>query len=128
MKKISLALATFAAVAIGTSVFVLAEDKMDHSKMDHSKMDMSGTDSPATKEFKSSMDIMHEKMMMTYSGDADVDFIKGMMPHHQGAIDMAKIELKYGKDAEVKKLAEDIIKAQETEITFMKGWLAKHAK
>lgn len=128
MKKISLALATFAAVTIGTAAFVLAEDKMDHSKMDHSKMDMGDKDSPATKAFKMSMDKMHNDMMMTYSGDADVDFIKGMMPHHQGAIEMAKVELQYGKDPEAKKLAEDIIKAQETEIAFMKGWLAKKAK
>jgi uncharacterized protein (DUF305 family) len=51
-----------------------------------------------------------------------------MIPHHQGAIDMAKVVLKYGKDPEMKKLAEDIIKAQDTEIAFMKGWLAKQPK
>ena len=128
MKNTSIALATLAAAAIGTAAFVYAEDKMDHSKMDPSKMDMGDKDSPATKEFKSSMDKMHNAMMMTYSSDADVDFIKGMMPHHQGAIEMAKVELQYGKDPEAKKLAEDIIKAQETEIAFMKGWLAKKAK
>lgn len=123
MNKIATASATVLFAAISTSAFVFAEDKMDHSKMD-----MSATDTPASKEFKASMDKMHNDMMMTYSGDPDVDFIKGMMPHHQGAIEMAKIELKYGKDPEAKKLAEDIIKAQETEIAFMKGWLAKKAK
>jgi uncharacterized protein (DUF305 family) len=125
VKKTALALATVAAVAIGTAAVVLAQDKMDHSKMDHSKMDTSGMDAPATKAFKSAMDKMHTDMMMTYSGNADADFIKGMMPHHQGAIDMAKIELQYGRDPEAKKLAEEIIKAQETEMAFMKGWLAK---
>jgi uncharacterized protein (DUF305 family) len=125
VKKTALALATVAAVAIGTAAFVFAQDKMDHSKMDHSKMDSSGMDAPATKAFKSAMDKMHTDMMMTYSGNADADFIKGMMPHHQGAIDMAKIELQYGRDPEAKKLAEEIIKAQETEMAFMKGWLAK---
>ena len=45
-----------------------------------------------------------------------------MIPHHQGAIDMAKVELKYGKDPELKKLAQDIIDAQEKEISFMKDW------
>ena len=101
---------------------------MDHSKMDHSKMDMGSADTPATKAFKTSMDKMHSDMMMTYTGDADVDFIKGMLPHHQGAVDMAKIVLQYGKDPEVKKLAEEVIKAQNTEIDFMKGWLTKKAK
>ena len=128
MKTTSIVIATFAAAAIGTAAFVFAEDKMDHSKMDHSKMDMGSTDTPATKAFKTSMDKMHSDMMMTYTGDADVDFIKGMLPHHQGAVEMAKIVLQYGKDPEVKKLAEEVIKAQNTEINFMKGWMAKKGK
>lgn len=69
---------------------------------------------------------MHENMMITPSGDADVDFVRGMIPHHQGAIDMAKIVLEKGKDPEVRKLAEDVIKAQEAEIAFMQEWLKKH--
>jgi uncharacterized protein (DUF305 family) len=69
---------------------------------------------------------MHQSMAMEMTGDVDVDFIRGMIPHHQGAIDMAVIVLKYGKDPEVKKLAEEIIAAQETEIAFMKAWLAKN--
>lgn len=130
MKTTPIVIATLAAAAIGTAVLVVAQDKMDHSKMDHSKMDMgtSANDTPATKAFKAANDKMHGDMSMAFTGDADVDFIKGMMPHHQGAIDMAKIVLQYGKDPETKKLAEEIIKAQETEIAFMKGWLAKKGK
>jgi uncharacterized protein (DUF305 family) len=71
---------------------------------------------------------MHEAMNITYTGIADRDFVSGMIPHHQGAIDMAKVVLAFGKDPEVKKLAEDIIKAQEQEIAWMKSWLAKNAK
>jgi uncharacterized protein (DUF305 family) len=48
-----------------------------------------------------------------------------MIPHHQGAIDMAKVQLEHGKDPELHKLSGNIIKAQEGEIAFMKGWLAK---
>ncbi len=71
---------------------------------------------------------MHKDMTMEMTGDADVDFMNGMIPHHQGAIDMAKVLLKYGKDPVTRKLAEDIIKAQESEIAMMKDWLAKRQK
>ncbi len=74
------------------------------------------------------MAAMMKNMMVPYTDDADVDFIKGMMPHHQGAIDMAKVALQFAKDPEVLKLAQDVITAQESEIVFMKGWLAKKGK
>jgi len=83
---------------------------------------------PATAEFEEANARMHKDMAIAFSGNADVDFARGMIPHHQGAIDMARIELKYGKDPELRKLAEDIIKAQESEIAFLKAWIAKNAK
>jgi uncharacterized protein (DUF305 family) len=90
--------------------------------------DMMGAQSDSSKAFSDAMTKMHEKMSMQMTGDADVDFVKGMIPHHEGAVDMAKIELQYGKDPELHKLAEDIVKAQESEIAFMKSWLEKHGK
>lgn len=69
---------------------------------------------------------MHKGMMIKPSGDADIDFVRGMIPHHQGAIDMAKIVLEHGKDPEIKKLAEDVVRAQQGEIAFMEAWLKKH--
>ena len=71
---------------------------------------------------------MHKDMAITLSGNPEVDFVRGMIPHHQGAIDMAKVVLTYGKDAEIRKLAQEIIKAQEGEIAWMQAWLAKNAK
>ena len=71
---------------------------------------------------------MHKDMAIAYSGNADVDFVRGMIPHHQGAIDMARIVIVNGKDPDIRKLAEEVIKAQESEIAWMRDWLKKHDK
>ena len=85
-----------------------------------------GTSSAATAAYRVAAAKMHKDMMITYSGNPDRDFVAGMIPHHQGAIDMARIEMTFGKDPELKKLAKEVIAAQEKEIAFMRAWLAKN--
>jgi uncharacterized protein (DUF305 family) len=57
--------------------------------------------------------------------DADVAFICGMIAHHQGAIAMSEVELKYGKDPAARAMAEKVIAAQKPEIIEMQAWVAK---
>jgi uncharacterized protein (DUF305 family) len=75
--------------------------------------------------FKEANDAMMHGMP-SLTGDADKDFVMMMIPHHQGAIDMANIELKYGKDETLRAMAQAIVAAQEKEIKEMKDWQAKH--
>lgn len=82
--------------------------------------------SAGSKALVAANDAMHEAMAVEITGDVDVDFMRTMIPHHEGAVAMAKIVIENGKDPEVRKLAEDVIKAQEAEIAFMKAWLEKN--
>ena len=96
-------------------------------QMNHD-MKMDPADNPADKAF---IGAMHDMMVGMHqampTGDTDKDFVRMMLPHHQAAVDMAKAELQYGKDPELKALATDIVSAQDREIAMMKAWESKHA-
>jgi uncharacterized protein (DUF305 family) len=81
---------------------------------------------PADAAYKAAMDKMMAGMAAPPTNHPDRDFVAGMIPHHQGAIDMAKVELTYGKDPGLRRLATAIIAAQTREIAFMRDWQAHH--
>lgn len=84
---------------------------------------------PHVRAYAEAMDRMHDPMNAgVAASDPDEGFVRGMIPHHQGAIDMAKIVLQYGKDEQVRKWANDVIREQQREIGEMEAWLKKNAK
>ncbi|KAA0938867.1 DUF305 domain-containing protein [Psychrobacter sp. ANT_H59] len=112
---------------------VVSEQVDSHEDMDaHDMMtaDTTPDEMPITdifKDYTKSMTDMHNEMMvgMAYN-DPDTAFAKSMLGHHHGAVDMAKIELKYGTDETMRKLARDIIDSQQLEIDIINKWLASH--
>jgi uncharacterized protein (DUF305 family) len=84
---------------------------------------------PSWAELNASLEKMHAAMASVEgSGDFDVDFVRLMLPHHQAAIDMSKIQLLHGKDPQMRRLAQEIITDQQSEIDLMRLWLKQHAK
>ena len=82
---------------------------------------------PGWSELIGSMENMHVAMgSVTPSRNSDVDFVRLMLPHHQAAIEMARTQLVYGRDPQMRRLAQEIITDQQSEISLMQLWLRQH--
>ncbi len=88
----------------------------------------SPNDPESTKDFKATHMAMMKNMHVPFTGDPDIDFRAHMIPHHEGANDMAKVALKHARDPETKRMAQKIIDDQEKEIAEMQEWLKKNNK
>ena len=78
-------------------------------------------------ELNASMEKMHTAMASVKpSGDSEADFVRLMLPHHQAAIEMARTQLLYGKDPQLRRLAQEIITDQKSEIDLMQIWQKQH--
>ena len=84
--------------------------------------------SPASKGYMDAMSKMQASVPKDQKGDPDTDFARMMIPHHRGAMDMAKVELQYGKDPMLRKMAEKMIKDQEKEVADLEKWLKEKGK
>ena len=120
----------FAAAASVLALTGIAANQTSARAEDMAHMMMQAPEgaSDATKAYVVAMNTMSMSMSAEFTNDADIDFLAGMVPHHQGAVDAARIVLQYGKDPEVKAYAEQVIAAQEAEIIWMQGWLAAHGQ
>ncbi|MGV8838834.1 MAG: CopM family metallochaperone [Bauldia sp.] len=85
-----------------------------------------GGATPATTAFMDAHAEMMANMNIQLTGNPDRDFALMMIPHHQGAIAMAQVELEYGTDPDLRAMAQAIIDAQQAEITTFEAWLAAH--
>lgn len=116
--------ALFLLIACGAATLARGQDARGDPHILHGVKVCSGK-TPAAVAYDEIMDRMHGPMMAAMAEtDPDVAFVKGMIPHHQGAVEMAEWVLKYGKDPKNRKLATEIIQQQKLEISRMHAWLA----
>lgn len=105
------------------SILVLTVTPVEWGQDSHTHTSLSTPESKWS-EFIGSMHVMHAAMTsLQPTGDNDVDFVRLMLPHHQAAIDMAKTQLAYGQDPQMRRLAQEIITDQQSEIELMQLWL-----
>lgn len=123
MARKTLAAAT---IFLAVAVMPLAAQHQGHGS--HGAGHAAPAATASTRAYQAVNAKMHKDMDIRFSGDADVDFVRGMIPHHVAAVEMARVVLQHGKDPELKKLANEIIAAQDKEIALMREWLKKRGQ
>lgn len=111
---------TAAMLATGWAGSATAQGPMHGGHAGHRS---AATDTPSTREFKAAHALMMRSMALPYTGDPDTDFRIHMIPHHQGAIEMARVAMRHAKDPWTRQLAEAVIVEQQREIAEMQAWL-----
>jgi uncharacterized protein (DUF305 family) len=129
MKNISLKIILLASTAF-SCCGVAAQTKVTDPHAGHgshaghsSSASSTATTTTSTKKYQQINDNMHKSMDIKFTGDADKDFLAAMIPHHQGAVDMAEVVLQHGKNPKIRQLAQEIITMQKKEIAEMKQLL-----
>jgi uncharacterized protein (DUF305 family) len=120
-----------ALLSVGLAGPALAQGTHDHGSMSDKEMAAMKSepkDDASTKAFKAADMAMMKDMDVAYTGNPDVDFRTHMIPHHKGAVAMAKVALMHAKDPATKAMAQKIIDDQEKEVGEMEAWLKKNAK
>ena len=120
-----------ALLSLGLAGGTLAQGTHDHGSMSDKEMGSmkhDPKDNASTKEFKAADMAMMKDMDVPYTGDPDVDFRTHMIPHHKGAVAMAKVALRHAKDPATKAMAQKVVDDQEKEVGEMEAWLKKNAK
>ena len=133
MQAKALTVIFIAGVALAASGLAYAQSQIVKGDSEHAMTQNSHANhpapvpsgNPAVRAYQEANDRMHADMTIDFTGDADVDFMRAMIAHHEGEIALARIQLQHGSDKDARGLAQDLIRARDTEILRMRLWLAR---